>query len=127
MKRLLLLTGFVFGLMAFSYQASDITGVVNAFKSADASQIGSFFDEYVDIKLLDKSEVKNMGRNQATITLKTFFAENNIKGFEKLSEREMGGTMYLAGKLLDGGKGLNVTVLMKVKDGKPQIITLRIN
>lgn len=68
-----------------------------------------------------------MGRNQATITLKTFFAENNIKGFEKLSEREMGGTMYLAGKLLDGGKGLNVTVLMKIKDGKPQIITLRIN
>lgn len=42
MKRLLLLTGFVFGLMAFSYQSSDITGVVNAFKSADATQIGAF-------------------------------------------------------------------------------------
>ena len=67
------------------------------------------------------------GRNQATITLKSFFADNGIKGFEKTSEREIGNTMYLAGKLLNNGKGHNVTIMLKIKDGKRQIITLRIS
>ena len=100
---------------------------MNAFKSADAGQVGIFFDDYVDIKLLDKDEVKNIGRNQATITLKAFFAENGVKGFEKVSEREIGNTMYLAGKLITSGKASNITIMLKMKDGKRQIITLRIS
>lgn len=126
MKKILIYTGFLVALMSFRFQG-DVDGIVNAFKTADATQVGSFFDDYVDIKLLDKDEVKNIGRNQATLTLKAFFAENGIKGFEKVSEREIGNTMYLAGKLLDGGKGHNITILLKLKDGKRQIITLRIS
>jgi opacity protein-like surface antigen len=126
MKKFLLFMTLAFGLMSFSYQ-SDVESIVNAFKSADAGQIGSHFDDYVDIKLLDKDEVKNIGRTQATITLKAFFAENGVKGFEKASEREIGNTMYLAGKLLTNGKGNNITIMLKVKDGKRQIITIRIS
>lgn len=126
MKKLLLLTGLVLGLMSFTAQG-DVDAIVNAFKSADAGQVDNYFDDYVDIKLLDKDEVKNIGRNQATLTLKAFFAENGIKGFEKTSEREIGTTMYLAGKLLNNAKGHNITIMLKVKDGKRQIITLRIS
>lgn len=126
MKKLLLLTGLVLGLMSFTAQG-DVDAIVNAFKSADAGQVGNYFDDYVDIKLLDKDEVKNIGRNQATLTLKAFFAENGIKGFEKTSEREIGTTMYLAGKLLNNAKGHNITIMLKLKDGKRQIITLRIS
>jgi hypothetical protein len=126
MKKLLLLAGLAFSLVSFAGQG-DVDAIVNAFKAADASQVGSFFDDYVDLKLLDKDEVKNIGRNQATITLKSFFADNGIKGFEKTSEREIGNTMYLAGKLLNNGKGHNVTIMLKIKDGKRQIITLRIS
>lgn len=126
MKKLLLLTGLVVGLMSFTAQG-DVDAIVNAFRSADAGQVGNYFDDYVDIKLLDKDEVKNIGRNQATLTLKAFFAENGIKGFEKTSEREIGTTMYLAGKLLNNAKGHNITIMLKVKDGKRQIITLRIS
>lgn len=126
MKKLLLLAGLAFSLMSFTRQG-DVDAIVNAFKSADAGQVGGYFDDYVDIKLLDKDEVKNIGRNQATITLKAFFSENGIRGFEKTSEREIGNTMYLAGKLLNNGKGHNVTVMLKMKDGKRQIITLRIS
>jgi hypothetical protein len=68
-----------------------------------------------------------MGRNQATLALKAFFAENGVNGFEKVSERELGNTMYLAGKLLNGGKGNNITIMLRVKDGRRQIITLRIS
>ena len=126
MKKIFLYTGLVLGLMSFTYQ-TDVDAIVNAFKSADAGQVGNFFDDYVDIKLLDKDEVKNIGRNQATITLKAFFAENGVKGFEKVSEREIGNTMYLAGKLITSGKASNITIMLKMKDGKRQIITLRIS
>ncbi|MES2004576.1 MAG: DUF4783 domain-containing protein [Bacteroidota bacterium] len=129
MKKILLFAGLIVGLLSVnSLQAqSDVDAIVNAFKSADAGQIGGHMDDYVDMKLLDKDEVKNIGRNQATITLKAFFSENGIKGFEKTSEREIGNTMYLAGKLLNTSKGHNVTILLKMKDGKRQIITIRIS
>lgn len=127
MKKIFLLISVALGLMSFRMQGSGVDAIVNAFKTGDASQVGSYFDDYIDIKLLDKDEVKNMGRNQATIALKTFMAENQVKGFEKISERAIGNTMYLAGKLQNGGKGLNATVMLKMKDGKWQIINLRIS
>lgn len=126
MKKIFLLLGMAVGLMSFKLQGGT-DAIVNAFKSAEASQIGGYFDEFVDIKLLEKDEVKNIGRNQATITLKSFLSENGIKGFEKTSERAIGNTMYLTGKLLNSGKGHNATVMLKMKDGKWQIITLRIS
>lgn len=127
MKKILLGIICSVGLASFTYQGGEVEAIVNAFKAADANRIGTFLDDYVDMKLLDKDEVKNIGRNQATITLKAFFADNGIVGFEKVSEREIGNTMYLAGKLLDNGKGHNITILLKQKDGKKQIITLRIS
>ena len=126
MKKIFLLISVALGLMSFRSQGG-VDAIVNAFKSADATQVGNYFDDYVDIKLLDKDEVKNIGRNQATITLKAFMSENQIKGFEKVSERAIGNTMYLAGKLQNGGKGLNASIMLKMKDGKWQIITLRIS
>ena len=126
MKKIFFLLGVVLGLMSFQTQG-DVEAIINALKSADAEQVGNYFDDYIDIKLLDKAEIKNIGRNQATITLKAFYTENGVRGFEKVSEREIGTTMYLAGKLLDKGKGHNITIMMKVKDGKRQIITLRIS
>ena len=112
--------------MSFTVQ-NDTEAIVQAFKSGSADEVAKYFDDYIDIKLLDKDEVKNLGRNQASITLKNFFSENGIKGFEKLSDRELGTTMYMTGKLVNGGKGFNITVMMKQKAGKHAIITLRIN
>ena len=126
MKRILVLSILGLVMSSFRFQG-DTETIVAAFKTADAQKVGMYFDEYVDMKLLDKDEVKSMGRNQATLALKAFFAENDVKGFEKVSERELGNTMYLAGKLLNGGKGNNITIMLRVKDGRRQIITLRIN
>lgn len=124
MKRILLLTGLALVFMSFNPQTD---GIVQAFKSGSVEQVSPYFDDFVDLKLLDKDEVKNMGRNQATIMLKNFFAENQIKGFEKVSEREIGNTMYMTGKLQNNGKGFNITIMLKQKNGKHQIITIRIN
>ena len=106
---------------------NDTEAIVQSFKSGNAEEIAKYFDDYVDMKLLDKDEIKNIGHNQASIALKQFYAENGVKGFEKISDREIGNTMYMTGKLITGGKGYNITVMLKQKGGKHFIITLRIN
>ena len=124
MKKIFLVIGLMMGLVSFG---QDQDAIVNTLKAADAAKLSTYFDEFVDIKFLDKAEVKNMGRNQAAITLKTFFSENGINGFEKTSQRDMSGTMYLTGKLQNSDKGYNITLMMKLKNAKWQIITLRVN
>jgi hypothetical protein len=126
MKKILLLTGLACAFMSFSIQTGT-DGIVQAFKSGSAEEVSRYFDDFIDLKLLDKDEVKNMGRNQATIMLRSFFAENGIKGFEKVSEREIGNTMYMTGKLQNSSKGFNITIMLKQKAGKHEIITIRIN
>ena len=126
MKKICLLIAMAVGFMSFTAQ-SDTAAIVQAFKSGNATEVSKYFDEYLDIKLLDKAEVKNLSRNQGGIMLKSFYDENGIKGFEKASEREIGSTMYMTGKLTGANKSFGITVLLKMKDGKHQITSVRIN
>jgi len=125
MKKFLLIPLITFFFFAFKTQ-TDAEALVKALKNAEAGQVASYFDKILDIKFPEKEEIKSIGKNQAGIALRSFFTENNINGFELTSQREMGGTMYITGKLLNDGKGHNVTLLLKSKDDKLQIITVRI-
>ncbi len=126
MKKIFVIIGFFLSFLAFAQQ-SDTDAVVKAFKSANTEEIAQYFDDYIDLKLLDKEEVKNIGRNQAGLALKMFFDDNSINGFEMGSNREIGSTLYITGKLTSSGKPYNITVLLKAKGGKHQIITIRVN
>lgn len=126
MKKMVFLAGLAIVLSSFSYQV-DIEPIVRAFKTGNAEEVSKYFDDFVDMKLMDKPEVKNIGRNQANLTLKAFFEENEVKGFEKSSERAIGNTMYMTGKLTNKGKDFGITILMKVKEGKNWIVSIRIN
>ncbi|BFG71522.1 hypothetical protein KACHI17_24030 [Sediminibacterium sp. KACHI17] len=130
MKTFFLTVGLAFLAMSFVIQENSLDQIVNAFKKADTEEIGQSFDDYVDIKFLDKDEIKNISRNQASIALRTFFSDLKITGFEKVSTRDLGTTTYLAGKLLTSdknSKGYNITVLIKQQSGKFRIISLRIS
>ncbi len=125
MKKLLLISLISLFFSSFKTQ-TDAEGLIKALKNAEAGQVSSYFDKILDIKFPEKEEIKSIGKNQAGIALRSFFTENNINGFELTSQREMSGTMYITGKLLNDGKGHNVTLLLKSKDEKLQIITVRI-
>ncbi|MDP1842270.1 MAG: DUF4783 domain-containing protein [Sediminibacterium sp.] len=117
-------------LLGLSFSAiaqSETDAIVQSFKTANVEEIAKHFDDFVDLKLLEKDEVKNMSKNQAAIALKAFFAENGIKGFDKVSEGGKGTLAYLVGKLSTNGKSYNITIQMKQKAAKMQIITLRIS
>jgi hypothetical protein len=125
MKKLLIML-LVFS-AAFTVKAQETTNVINALKTADAEQVSSYFDKILDIKFPEKDEIKSIGKKQAGIALKSFYNSNNINGFELSSQREMNGTMYIAGKLTNGNEGYKLSMMLKYKDGKPQIITVRIS
>lgn len=126
MKKIFLIVAVAFSLFSFT-TISDNDEIIKALKAGNAEQLANYFDSFIDLKLPEKDEVKNMGKNQASIAVKSFFTENGIKSFELTSQREMGGTMYVAGKLQNAGKGFNITLMMKKTGDKQEIITIRIN
>lgn len=126
MKKILLLAGVVLSLLSFRV-SGDAENIISALKEANAEQLSQYFDNILDVKLPEKDEIKNVGKNQAGIAVKGFFADNRIKGFEATSQREMNGNMYITGKLQGASKAYNITLMMKNKGDKTVIITLRIN
>ena len=127
MKNLILLIGFVLGGLLNAQAQSETDMVVRALKSANPDMITTYLDDYVDLKLLDKDEVKNMSKNQAAMALKSFYADNGIKGFEKVSDGGKGTLVYILGKLTTSGKSYSITVQLKQKNGTLYIITMRIS
>lgn len=128
MKQFLSISIFLFCNVAFG----QITGngseaLINALKEGDVSRFTSYFDNFIDLKLPQKDEIKNIGKTQASLTVKKFFEENGINGFELSSQREIAGTMYIAGKLKNSNSDFNITLMLKKKGEDLNILTVRIN
>lgn len=126
MKKILLLFMVAFAAFGFTGKV-DSESIIKALKTGNAEVFASYFDSFIDLKLPEKDELKNMGKNQATIAIKSFFEDNGVKGFQLTSQREMGSTQYISGKLLNNGKGFNITIMMKKTGDKEGIVTVRIN
>jgi len=129
MKKLVLCICAAFALMAFTMkgQFSANDDIVNALKAADPTAISQHFDDVLDVKLPNKEEAKNIGKNQASILFRSFYTNNNINGFTLTSRREMGGTMYIAGKITGKDKSFNITMMIHNKGNQPYIISVRLN
>lgn len=128
MKKFVLFICAAFAFMAFTLQSQNGNDdIVNALKSADPSAVSQYFDDVLDVKLPDKEEAKNIGKNQASILFKSFYSNNGINGFVLSSRREMGGTMYIAGKLLGRDKSYNITLMIHNKGNQAYIISARLN
>ncbi len=90
------------------------------------NEFAKHFDNNVDVKLPNSNEMKGVSKTQAASTIKSFFSDNAITSCNITSQREMGGTMYVTGKLI-GKNNYNITVMSKGADDKFSVITLRIN
>ena len=126
MQRIILSLLFI-GLGLSLMAQSETDAIVQSLKTADMDAISRHFDDFVDVKLLEKDEVKNMSKNQAAIALKSFYGENGVKGFDKVTDGGKGSLSYLIGKLTTGNKTYNITIQMKQKPAGLQIITIRIS
>ncbi len=124
MKKLLFLLGVFFSITSFAQTGDD---VVNALKAGSAEKFTGYFSSAVDVKLPQKNEMKNLSRSDASSAISGFFSANSINGFELTSEREMSGTMYIAGKLTGSAQGYNITVMLTSNGKTMSVITIRIS
>lgn len=124
MKKIFTILGFLFTIPAFSQNGD---AVVNSLKSANVNQFTGYFNSTVDVKLPKENEKQNLSKADAVSLIKNFFTSNNINGFEVISQREMSGTMYIAGKLKSASQDFNLTVMLKNKGDDISVITVRIN
>ena len=124
MKKILTILGILFSATLFAQSGSDI---ITALKDGDASRFSSYFAGNVDVKLPQKDELKNVDKAEAASAIKAFFDNNTINGFDVTSQREMGGTMYITGKLRSGSQNFNITVMLKTKGDDMHVITVRIS
>ena len=124
MKKIFTILGFLFSISVF---AQSDNGVISALKAVNVNQFTNYFNSTVDVKLPKESEKQNLSKSDAASAVKNFFTSNNISGFEVISQREMSGTMYIAGKLKSNGQDYNLTVMLKNKGDGASVITVRIN
>jgi len=126
MKKVLLLLLVGFSLMSFSFLQNGREEMIAALKQGNAEQFIRYFDNTIDIKMPNSDEMKGVQKAEAASTLKSFFTDNGINKFDVTSQRELGGTMYITGKLT-GTTDYNLTAMIKSTPDKLSIITLRIN
>jgi len=120
MKKIFTIIGILFSVAIFAQNGNE---VVNSLKEGSATKFSNYFSNAVDIKFPQKEEIKSADKAQAATAVVNFFSANGINGFEVTSQREMSGTMYIAGKLKSNSKDFNLTVMLK----NGAIITVRIN
>ncbi len=126
MKKHLLLLIAVFAVFSSVFSQGNKNEMIAALKAANAEEFAKYFDNSIDVKLPNSNEIKGVSKAQAASTVKSFFADNGITSCSVTSQREMGGTMYVTGKLI-GKNNYNITVMSKGADDKFSVITLRIN
>ena len=125
MKKIFILVGLAFTLISATvFGTSD--DIINALKSGSAVEVSQYLDNFIDITLPEKDEMKNMGKNQATIALKTYYDEIGVKSFQLTSQREAGFIMYITGKLQGKTKNSNLTLMLKNVGSKYFITSIRI-
>ena len=124
MKKIFTILGFLFAISTF---AQSDNGVVSALKAVNVNQFTTYFNNTVDVKLPKENEKQNLNKADAVGMIKNFFTSNNINAFEIISQREMSGTMYIAGKLKSASQDFNLTVMLKNKGDSVSVITVRIN
>jgi len=111
--------------LSFSYQTIP-DGIYNSIKAGNSKEIAKFFNDNIDMVILDKEGVYS--KTQAELILKDFFAKNPVipnNGFIKLHE---GGkdSKYIIGTLYTAKGKFRVYFLMKTFNNTFNIHQFRI-
>ena len=109
----------------FSFADADLAAITRAISAGDADALGRFFDQTVEVAVMDEEDIYN--KEQAIALLKTFFAKNPPKSFSQVHQGTSRGndSQYCIGNLLTAASTFRVYIYMKVVDGRYIIQELR--
>ena len=113
--RKLLFLPFIISTIAFV----SVEDIVTAIKNGDATEVSKYFDNTIEITLLEKSN--SYSKEQAELVLHDFFASNGVKDFEVLHQSENSGSRFCIGNLQTNNGTFRTTIFMKQKGAKDLI------
>ena len=125
MKKNLVILGSVLLLL---FSANLLLGQIPAqigtgLKSGNAKMVASFFNENVELVILEKEHV--CSREQGEMILSDFFSRNKPVDF-KITRQGGTESVYGIGKMQTAGANFRIYFLLKSFSGKPLIVQLRI-
>ena len=96
-----------------------IDEVISALRTGNATEVGKYIDENVELSLPDKSD--NYSKAQAIMILKDFFASKVVSGFEIKHTGDNSGNQFCIGTLHTKSGDYRTTVFMKTKNGRQSV------
>ena len=106
---------------------NEVDVIVQTLQTANFSNLLPFWDDEVEVTLLDMVNQRQMTAKEANQQLQSFFNNKNIVGFEKNAERKVGNTIYVTGKLLSGQNKYSLTILLQVEKKTIHIVSVRVS
>lgn len=123
MKTLVILFAFLLPVAAVTPNLAPVT---KALSEGDATTLGSYLDNSVDLTLLDKQSV--VDKAAATTILRDFFSKNKPKSFNTVHQGSSkgAGSHYTIGSLSATSGNFKVYLYYKSAGDKPVIQEIRI-
>ena len=125
-RQILLFIMFSFVTVAANAQ-NEVDVIVQTLQTANFSNLLPFWDDEVEVTLLDMVNQRQMTAKDANQQLQSFFNTKNIVGFEKNAERKVGNTIYVTGKLLSGQNKYSLTLLLQLEKKTLHIVSVRVS
>ncbi|MEN0048448.1 MAG: DUF4783 domain-containing protein [Bacteroidota bacterium] len=116
---------FLLPLLAFKAD-QDLTQITQAISIGSATTLGQYFDDNVEIALLNEEDVYN--KSQAVQKLETFFEKNQPKAFSQVHEGSSKGnaSKYCIGNLKTNSEDFRVYMFIDISADQYKIQELRI-
>ncbi len=126
MKTLFLVAALTLSFFYSSTAQTNIAALNKAMSDGDAVTIGGYFDQTVELTLLDKLNV--LDKKAATAALNGFFAKNKPRAFNEVHQGASKGSAshYSIGDLATAPSTYRVYLYYKVVNEKPVIQEMRI-
>ncbi len=100
------------------------TGISQAFKSGNASDLSSFFNTKIELITPDNSDIHS--KQQAQFIMRDFFQSFSPTSFALIHEGVRENATFAIGKLFTSRGNFRVVILTKNENGKELIHQLRI-
>ncbi len=121
-KHLIFTLAFVFaGLQLFAQMPDEL---VLSLKTGNASNLSSYFNENIELVVLDRDDVYSKAQAQQIVT--SFFDQYEVQGFSIIHQGGKEGAKYAIGNLTTNNGTFRVYFLLKNDGSKAYIHQLRI-
>ena len=105
----------------------NLSVISQALSTGDTEKLSEYFDDSVEIAVLDKEDVYS--KAEAKKIIQDFFEKNKAKSFSQVHQgtSKSKGSKYCIGNLVAGGNSYRVYIYLKTQGNKYLIQELRID